>query len=417
MSTRGLNGIHTRRKAQRVKSAVNCTKAGKNTSASAGVFFLCSFLSRYGQKHIDPALPAQGVENSVTNALAAAFVGSLGGGKSMSNNLLVYYAVLYGAKAVILDPKAERGNWVHALPELEDEISILNLTSEDKNKGLLDPYVILQNLKDSESLAIDVLTFLTGISSRDGTKFPVLRKAIRTVTQSDRRGLLCVIDALRKENTEVSNNIAEHIESFSDYDFAHLLFSDGSVDNSISLEKRLNIIQIADLVLPDTETSQNEYTTMELLSIAMLIVISTFSLDFIHSDRSIFKIMDLEEAWSFLQVAQGKTLSMKLVRAGRAMNAGVYFVTQNVDDLLDEKMKNNIGYKFAFRSTDTKEIKKTLEFFGVDSEDEGNQKRLRELENGQCLFCDLYGRVGVLQVHPVFTDLFDAFDTRPPMET
>lgn len=38
---------------------------------------------------------------------------------------------------------------------------------------------------------------------------------------------------------------------------------------------------------------------MELLSVAMLIVISTFALDFIHSDRSIFKIVDLDEAWSF----------------------------------------------------------------------------------------------------------------------
>src|SRR5699024_1626493 len=84
--------------------------------------------------------------------------------------------------------------------------------------------------------------------------------------------------------------------------------------------------------------------------------------------RSIFKIVDLDEAWSFLQVAQGKALSMRLVRAGRAMNAGVYFVTQNADDLLDEKMKNNIGLKFAFRSTDLVEIKKTLEFFGVDKE-------------------------------------------------
>ncbi|HEE9727298.1 TPA: ATP-binding protein, partial [Enterococcus faecium] len=73
------------------------------------------------------------------------------------------------------------------------------------------------------------------------------------------------------------------------------------------------------------------YTTMELLSVSMLIVISTFALDFIHSNREIFKIVDLDEAWSFLQVAQGKTLSNKLVRAGRAMNAGVYFVTQNSD--------------------------------------------------------------------------------------
>ena len=36
-------------------------------------------------------------------------------------------------------------------------------------------------------------------------------------------------------------------------------------------------------------------------------------LDFIHTDRGVFKIVDLDEAWSFLQVAQGKTLSMKPV--------------------------------------------------------------------------------------------------------
>ncbi len=365
--------------------------------------------------YLKPALASQGVKGSVTNALAAAFVGSLGGGKSFSNNMIVYYSVLFGAQAVIVDPKAERGRWKETLPEIADEINIVNLTSEESNKGLLDPYVIMNGPKDSESLAIDILTFLTGISSRDGEKFPVLRKAIRAVTKSEKRGLLLVIDELRDENTTISNSIAEHIESFIDYDFAHLLFSDGSIYQSISLEKQLNIIQVADLVLPDKETSFEEYTTMELLSVAMLIVISTFALDFIHSDRSIFKIVDLDEAWSFLQVAQGKTLSMKLVRAGRAMNAGVYFVTQNTDDLLDEKLKNNLGLKFAFRSTDINEIKKTLEFFGVDKDDENNQKRLRDLENGQCLLSDLYGRVGVIQFHPIFEELLHAFDTRPPV--
>ena len=158
------------------------------------------------------------------------------------------------------------------------------------------------------------------------------------------------------------------------------------------------------------------YTTIELLSVSMLIVISTFALDFIHSDRSIFKIVDLDEAWAFLNVAQGETLSNKLVRAGRAMQAGVYFVTQSSGDVAKESLKNNIGLKFAFRSTDINEIKQTLEFFGIDKDDENNQKRLRDLENGQCLLQDLYGRVGVVQIHPVFEELLHAFDTRPPVQ-
>jgi len=366
--------------------------------------------------YLQPSLASQGVKGTVTNALASAFVGSLGGGKSFCNNLLVYYSVLFGGQAVILDPKSERGNWKETLPEIAHEINIVNLTSDKGNAGLLDPFVIMKNVKDAESLAIDILTFLTGISSRDGEKFPVLRKAVRSVTQSDSRGLLHVIDELRREDTPISRNIADHIDSFTDYDFAHLLFSDGTVENAISLDNQLNIIQVADLVLPDKDTTFEEYTTIELLSVAMLIVISTFALDFIHSDRSIFKIVDLDEAWAFLNVAQGETLSNKLVRAGRAMQAGVYFVTQSSGDVSKESLKNNIGLKFAFRSTDINEIKQTLEFFGIDKDDENNQKRLRDLENGQCLLQDLYGRVGVVQIHPVFEELLHAFDTRPPVQ-
>ena len=366
--------------------------------------------------YLQPSLASQGVKGTVTNALASAFVGSLGGGKSFCNNLLVYYAVLFGGQAVILDPKAESGNWKETLPEIAHEINIVNLTSDKDNAGLLDPFVIMKNVKDAESLAIDILTFLTGISSRDGEKFPVLRKAVRSVTQSDSRGLLHVIDELRREDTPISRNIADHIDSFTDYDFAHLLFSDGTVENAISLDNQLNIIQVADLVLPDKDTTFEEYTTIELLSVSMLIVISTFALDFIHSDRSIFKIVDLDEAWAFLNVAQGETLSNKLVRAGRAMQAGVYFVTQSSGDVAKESLKNNIGLKFAFRSTDINEIKQTLEFFGIDKDDENNQKRLRDLENGQCLLQDLYGRVGVVQIHPVFEELLHAFDTRPPVQ-
>ena len=366
--------------------------------------------------YLQPSLASQGVKGTVTNALASAFVGSLGGGKSFCNNLLVYYAVLFGGQALLLDPKSERGNWKETLPEIAHEINIVNLTSDKGNAGLLDPFVIMKNVKDAESLAIDILTFLTGISSRDGEKFPVLRKAVRSVTQSDSRGLLHVIDELRREDTPVSRNIADHIDSFTDYDFAHLLFSDGTVENAISLDNQLNIIQVADLVLPDKDTTFEEYTTIELLSVSMLIVISTFALDFIHSDRSIFKIVDLDEAWAFLNVAQGETLSNKLVRAGRAMQAGVYFVTQSSGDVSKESLKNNIGLKFAFRSTDINEIKQTLEFFGIDKDDENNQKRLRDLENGQCLLQDLYGRVGVVQIHPVFEELLHAFDTRPPVQ-
>ncbi|BDP61892.1 hypothetical protein EfmJHP38_28300 [Enterococcus faecium] len=364
--------------------------------------------------YLKPALASQGVKGSVTNALASAFVGSLGGGKSFANNLIVYYAVLYGAQAVIVDPKAERGRWKETLPEISHEINIVTLTSDEKNKGLLDPYVIMKNPKDSESLAIDILTFLTGISSRDGERFPILRKAIRAVTNSEVRGLMKVIEELRVENTPLSTSIADHIESFTDYDFAHLLFSNGYVEQSISLEKQLNIIQVADLVLPDKETSFEEYTTMELLSVAMLIVISTFALDFIHTDRSIFKqvMYGLYAITNFIW-----TISLYVSNATGYLVQEAYsldFISATADSI-GKNMQTLAGVSANGFSTEGFYVGFLLLLILVLAEDENNQKRLRDLENGQCLISDLYGRVGVIQFHPVFEELLHAFDTRPPV--
>ena len=48
----------------------------------------------------------------------------------------------FGGQAVIVDTKRE--TWLdgkETLPEIADEINILNLTSRPENQGVLDPYV------------------------------------------------------------------------------------------------------------------------------------------------------------------------------------------------------------------------------------------------------------------------------------
>ena len=194
---------------------------------------------------------------------------------------------------------------------------------------------------------MDILTFLTGVSIKDGKRFPLLRDAVKAVTKRSDSGLLYVIDELNAMKDEEAHLLASHIAAFTDYDFAGLLFSDGKVTRKISADKALNILQVQDLMLPDSEKNVEEYTSIEYLSIAVMITIGTFALDFIYSDRKIYKIVALDEAWSLLQVAQGAALSNKLVRAGRSMQSGVFFIT--AEFFRSSGRKNQKQYRFEVR--------------------------------------------------------------------
>lgn len=365
--------------------------------------------------YIMPNRAAQGIRGTRTNALSAAFLGSLGGGKSFSSNLITYLSVLSGGKALVIDPKGERGNWKDDLYELKDQVNIISLSTKEEDRGKLDPFSIHEDIKEAETLALDILTFLTGVRLDDSRRFPKLTQAVRTVSEGENPCLTKVMDELLNSNDEETNHLGEHIRSFSKLSFAQLLFGDGNNDTAISLETALNVLQIQNLELPAPDTEQEKYNLSEMLSVAMMLPISSFALKFIHSDRSIFKVVLLDEAWAILNTSQGSHLATRLVRAGRSMNAGIYFVTQNANDLLDEKMKNNIGMKFAFRSTDPDEIQNVLSLLNLKNT-EYNASTLRELQNGQCLFQDISGRVGVVSINALFKDLFDAFDTRPPIE-
>ena len=229
----------------------------------------------------------------------------------------------------------------------------MELAADEAGRGMLDPFVIMRDVEDAKRLALDILTYLTGISLNDGDRFPELFEAVDRVAKMQRRGLWLVTKELRNAGNKTAEKIARHIEGFANYSFAQLLFSDGNVERSISCAGDINIVQIQNLILPQKETLPENYTATERLSIAAMMAISTFALDFIHSDKTVFKEVVIDEAWSLLGVAQGKELIRRLIREGRSMNSAVDIVTQNANDI-DENMKNNIGLKFAFRSTDKK---------------------------------------------------------------
>lgn len=367
--------------------------------------------------YIAPNLAAQGLRGTKTNALSACFLGSLGGGKSYNANLITYNAVLSGAKALVIDPKGERGNWENDLKALQGHMNIINLSSDTIHTGKLDPFSIFPNSpKDAQALALNILTYYTGVRMDDSERFPKLAKAVRETSEESKfPSMTEVVKRLCQSSDKVSSKLGEHMNTFRELSFASLLFGDGDTSNSIKFDTALNVLMTHDLELPAPETDPKEYTLNEMLSVGMMLPIGSFALKFIQSDRSQFKIVELDEAWSVLNTSQGRSLASRLIREGRSMQAGIYLITQNADDLLDEKIKNNIGMKFAFRSTDPNELKNVLKLFNL-RDTEYNRSIISDLENGHCLMQDIYGRCAVIKFDALFSDLDQAFDTRPPLE-
>jgi hypothetical protein len=101
---------------------------------------------------------------------------------------------------------------------------------------------------------------------------------------------------------------------------------------------------------------------------------------------------------------------------GRSRNTALILVSQNAGDLLNEQVTNCLSAVFAFRSTERGEVASVMSLLGVDSSEE-HQAVLRSLGNGECIFRDLDGRAGRIDVDLISDDLRRWLDTNPTRAT
>lgn len=97
---------------------------------------------------------------------------------------------------------------------------------------------------------------------------------------------------------------------------------------------------------------------------------------------------------------------------GRVLFTGCIFNGHSVLDIPSEEVKNTISYKLCFRTNEVEEAKRIYEYLKIDVSEE-NIKAILKLENGECLFSDLDGSVGLIKFNPFFQEIIDAFNTTP----
>ncbi|MBA4542149.1 ATP-binding protein [Thermoactinomyces daqus] len=354
-------------------------------------------------------------DKKLSSTASAAFIGSLGAGKSLGANLLAYQALLNGAKVLIFDPKDERAHWPDFLPELREITSIVTLRATLEDRGKLDPLMGAASTADrlaAAETAKRILQFLA--RAADGTyEAIVIGKAVDQVAKEDRPSMMRVIDRLReglKSAPEKRQDSLEEIVDVLSYlatsGQGQLLFGDGT-QRAIDLSMSLTILQVEDLKLP--EESQTDFGRM---GIALLMAISDFSRRFSNQSSDEFKLVLFDESWRLAKVREGRAILEELVRTGRSKNAAIYLISQNAKDMLGEEIRSNLGCRFVFRCRDLKEAEAACQILGIEP-NEGNIETIRNLPTGTCLMSDLEKRVNELEIRVLEERLFIAFDTRP----
>lgn len=357
----------------------------------------------------------------------ATFYGNLGYGKSFNANLITILNVIYGGYALIIDPKAERSDWAKHIPWLADLISVVRLSSGDEYKGVMDPFNIYKSSSDKDSekyrnnieeaadLALDIITGLCNIAVNDD-EYIIISEVLSKVKVSDKPSMQLVIkylDEFDKNDKlfEKAEKLARRLRTFEDVGMAKLLIGDGT-EKAINFNNRINILQIDNLELPDSEVPESQYTPKEKLSKVLFGVMGHFAKRFAMMDVGEFKTILFDESWAIKSMPGGIKLLDFLTRMGRSLFTGTIFNGHSVLDIPSDKIKNTISYKFCFRTKEVEEAKRMCEYLKIDVS-EYNISKIMSLENRECMFRDLDGRVGKLTFDAVLDEFITAFSTTP----
>ena len=205
--------------------------------------------------------------------------------------------------------------------------------------------------------------------------------------------------------------LARQIKLLQNAGMSQLLIGNGT-EKAISLDNRLNILQVQNLKLPSPDTKKEDYTQEENISTVLMMVITAFARKFVHSHKNNFKVILFDESWMLGKTVEGEKLMSYVARMSRSLYTSMILNGHSVTDLPNEGIRNSITYKFCFKTGNIAEAERMLDFLKLEKTKD-NIQLIMSLGNAQCLFQDLNGRVGVLKFDAVFDDLIKVFSTTP----
>jgi hypothetical protein len=331
--------------------------------------------------------------------------GTLGSGKTIAAELLALQAERRGSLVVDVDPKPDHN--FEGLPELAGRVHVIELSGQDRYRGLLDPLAVAPDGLREDLTSSYLMELLPQAPPAWETQ---VRKAVREALEGSRPSCLGVLDVLSGSADADARAAGDALGVWADSGLARLAFGDGATAR-LAAQSPVTTIKARGLSLPAPGIARADYDQAERLGVATLKLIAAYAMRLVSGDRTVHKVVLFDEAWFLLASRDGRRLIDRLNRLGRAENATLILATQQLDDV--GEIENLIGTRLIFGQETAAEARRALELLGLDPDDRALVERVRGYRRGRCLMRDIDDRVAELQIDLVDEKLLAMLDTSP----
>ncbi|MGO0711881.1 VirB4-like ATPase ConE [Bacillus subtilis] len=407
-----------------------------NSDIGSKIGFFLGWVDRF-QEHTDlesaimssrdfvlfhPFLANQQLKGSKTRSPHCLITGDTGNGKSYLAKLIFNYISMLNIKSLYIDPKKEMRKWIQRVLNDEyirenfplyiahlEKYNYITLDHENThNWGALDPISFLPPMKAKELVQV-IFEQVYDFKGKDDVNTAFLRatsEVIEAKQKGEQVGSLDIIRKMQKHPEEAVQKAGDYLNEVVSDSILKLCIHDGS-NPALSLEKRITILEVENMDLPDHAERLENYTISQLKSSAVMFALGKFCELFgMNQDEQTVEFID--EAWIFTTSQQGKKVERQMRRIGRSYNNAEYFISQSTKDALKEEDSGNFGVAFAFDEPNERE--EVLKWMNMEVTKE-NKKMMESMFQGQCLFKDYYGRTSKISIECLFEEWQGALKT------
>jgi thymidine kinase len=344
-------------------------------------------------------------------ATVIVLLGSLGGGKTILLQLLLWQAFLQGARIVDIDPKGDHR--FHELSETAPYTRVIKLGPDPEHAGRLDPLRVAPTDERHDAAATFLLDVLPEV---EAVIHAAISGAITRVMDRHAERACCwaVVEELLASADPDDQRAGKMLAQFADAGLVRLGFAKLGDPIPSRTAEQITYLQIRALKRAAVNTVRSEMSQSQRHGRAVLQLVALYAMRILGDERNRLKVLAFDEASFLAQDAVGQQLLDTLARWGRSELAVPILSTQLLSDVTEQD--NLIGHSFDFSMRSKEHARRTLAAKGLDPDGPLLEALTERYGAGRCLYRDLSGRCEEIQIDPSDPDLLDRLRTTPAEE-